>query len=78
MVKDANSSDNLSVFLDFLEIADIARVANNEWGFGFLTSALDASNLAIFSEHNFINLGVEHVCTAVDSAESREGFWETS
>jgi hypothetical protein len=75
MVKNANSSDN---FLDFLEIAHIARIANNEWGFGFLTSALDASNLTVFSEHDFIYLGVEHVCATVDSAESGEGFWKTS
>ena len=41
MVQDADSSDNLSVFLDLLEIFYVAGIADNEGGLGLLSAGSD-------------------------------------
>jgi hypothetical protein len=78
VVKNANGSDNLHSFLDFLVLHDIRGIADNKRSFGNLIIGLDSSDFSIFTKENLVNVGVEHVSTSMDSAKSRETFRKTS
>lgn len=77
VVQNADSTDNLANCLCFLKISNVGGVANNEGSLGDTVTGLDTDDFAAFEE-DLVNWGVEHVGTAVDSAETREGFGETT
>lgn len=77
MVEDADCPDDLTGLLDLLEVLHVAGVADDHWGLGLLTAALDASDLPS-AEEDLVHRGVEHVGAAVDGAEPREGLREAT
>jgi len=77
MVHDANGSDDFPSFLDLVQVQDIAGVTDDQRSLSFFSSASDAHDLAS-AEEDFINLGVEHVGSTMDSTESTEGLRQTT
>ena len=69
MVQNADRADDLSGDSCLLEAVDIGRIADYERSAGrfFTTSHADSASRL---EENFINIRVEHVSTAVDSAKT--------
>ena len=78
MIQDANGADDLAGDTCLLEAAHVGRVADNQWCAGRLFTASDTASTAIIVEKNFINVGIKHVGTAMDSAKTRERLWQTS
>ena len=67
VVHNADSSDDLTGFLDLTQTLDIRGIANDKWGLSLFSSASDTTNFAI-SEEDLVNIGVQHVGTSMDSA----------
>lgn len=71
VVQNANCSNYLP-FWNKSVLGGIARVANHNWSTGCLVSASYSTNFSTSVESDFVNLGVQHVGSSMDSAKSTE------
>jgi hypothetical protein len=77
VVQDTDSTNNLADHLGLAQTLDVGGVTDDKGCFGLLAAAADANNLARL-EQDLVNVRVEHVGAAVDSAQSAERLWQTT
>lgn len=69
VVEEADGSDDFAGGLQ-LVIGAVGWVTDDDWSLGSLISAPDAFDLAISSNQNLINVGLQHVGASVNCAKS--------
>lgn len=69
MVQNADSADDLASNTCLLEAVDIGRVTDDERSAGRFFTASHSDSASRLKE-NFINVSVEHVSAAMDSAKA--------
>ena len=81
MVHQANGADDLADWLYVLALTvgvnGVARVADDQWSLGGLISTSNAGDLTVLHQY-LVYLGIQHVSSAVNGAESRESLWEAT
>jgi len=71
-----DSIDHLhSIFESWVDY--IGWIADQHVAFGYLSSTLDAWDLAVL-EKNFVHIGIKHEGSSIDSTNSRKSFGNTS
>lgn len=76
MIKEADGSDDSTSGLQH-SVGSVARITDNHGRTGSFLTTADAGNLAVLHD-NLVDLRVEHVGTAMDSAQSRESLREAT
>jgi len=77
VVEDADGSDRLASGSGFLLVSHVRGIANHEGRLRHLVARLDTNDFAVL-DHDLVDGCVEHVGTAVDCAQTGEGFGQAT
>lgn len=87
VLKDTDSPNDISSYLDF--VGEVRRIGNNFGGLGckfhalasfvtFLHGCFNTRHFSVLVVQDFVNAGVEHIGTAVDSRQTCKTLWQFS